>query len=402
MRFYIYLFIVCIGIFSTQTALSSVNQSEMAGPEFVDPNLVPKNIVNATQKLVDAYNSGDEKALAELIDFEAIGKSAAKGLFNSVSEERAFAKGVASGESNIIKLYIDQVKKSDGYVIFLGYIKRKGTIFPQIRFDLGDLGTDYHELVIETNLAGQTYIIDWYQISTDQTVSETLGIVGKLVTQPNSNLLKKLFGIVEIDKSVVKSFKALGDARRTGNYSKANKIFESLPKHLRNSKIMLGVGIGLAGSMDDDDLYRSRLSDLAKFHGDDPSSAFLLIDHFFYEGDLEKALKNIRIIEGRIGKDGFTTYIKGNLYYSLANDTRRAIALYKDAINIEPSYEASYQTLSALYIEDLNYKEAVKVLILLEKQFSVQYRPDDFFDTQENELFKKSIEYKNWMGPRIQ
>lgn len=380
---------------------ASIIKQESSGPTFINVSEVPENIIEITQKWLDGFNNRDEELLSSIIDFNQIALSASKGLYDDNRKERDFAKGLSTAKNKLIKAFIQQIKKADGNVIFLGYIKRKNRIFPQLRFNLNDFGVDYQELYISVKKSGKVKIVDWYQLSSDQKISETLGVLVKLMTDPNPGLLKKLFGVIEIKKSVVNSFKALGKARQAGNYKKANEIFESLPDELKYSRILLGVGITIANFLQDDELYKKRLSQLAQYHGDNPSSAFLLLDHYFYEGNAKKALENLNTMERRVGKDGFTTLLKANLYLSLANDRSRAIALYKDAIKIEPDLEESYQALSSLYVETEEYEEAVEVLLMLEKQYQFEYMPEDFFESDENNKFKESKAFKNWMNSRI-
>lgn len=384
-------------LYSSHT-LSAIVKNEAAGPEFIDGKTAPSYLSKTALAYVEACNNRDKQALSSIINYTKIAKSAATGLFDSLRDEKAFAKGLESGKSEVLDLYLDQLTRFEGSVILLGYVKREGKILPQLRIDLGDYGIDYIELYINRVDKATGEIVDWYQLSTDQTVSQSLGSVGRLMTNPSKNILKKLFGMTSLDQSTIKTVKEIGKARLAGEFLKANRYFDKLPEKIRFSQTMLNLGISIASSSNDEALYKKRLSQLAKYHADSPSAAFLLVDHYFYLGDLKKALNNIKVMERKIGKDGFTTYLKANLYYALGNDPQMAKALYKDAIKLEPSMEDSYQTLAALYIDEKNYPEAVKVMSQLEQEYAFQFLPDDFEDTPENKGFKQSDVFKRWMS----
>ena len=379
---------------------AAADHTIVQGPEFVDAESVSEGFRNTADAIVSGFNSGDIQGVATHFDFEKAGAIAGKDLFNTDREYREFIKGITGARRNVLLAMIKQIDAADGEMILTGYVKRPLGVMPQIRIDMGDHGIDYIEYQLERGKDGHYRVIDWYQLSTGRMFSESIGIASRVMIDPNPNMLKKLLGITEVDHDVVDVVKAIGEARRRADYVEANRLLESLSLEIRKTRIFLELGIGFANLLGDDALYKERLQMLADNHGDDPSAAFLLIDHFYYQGDADKALANIEIMEQQIGKDGYTAFLRANLFYELAKDAEKAKTHYWEAIDIEPSLEDPYHTLAYVYILESDFANAVDVYRLLERNFGVQYSRDDFYDTPEVNTFKASTEFQQWMSDR--
>lgn len=388
--------ILMVGLATYAQADSNNSQQ----PDFVDTETLPEAFKDNMQLIVSKFNNGDVDGLKKHFDFKTIGMRSGKGLFDKDRDLQGFVKGVVASKEDVLRSMSNQLETTNGHMLLLGYVNRPQGIMPQIRMDLGDSGVDYIEFLFNRNNDDNLQIIDWYQLSRGRMISQVMSIMAKMMIDPNPGILKKLLNISKVDKQTLKTIKAVGVAQRNGDYREANQLYIQLPENIRNTKIFIEMGIGIANFLQDDKLYRERLEVLAKNHGDDPSAAFLLIDHYFYQADVGKALENIEVMEKKVGRDGFTTYLKANLYYNVAQDVEKASAFYRQAISIEPNFEDAYSTLAYLYIMEKDYPNAVEVYQMLESQFGYQYVPDDFYDTPDNNLFKASIDFKNWMSSR--
>ena len=368
------------------------------GPEFVEPESLPEAFRNTMHAIVDGMNSGNIAELEQHFDFRTIGIKAGKELFNSEREYRDFATGMQTSRHNVLSSIVTQIQAAGGDMTLTGYVRRAKLVLPQVRLDLGDYGLDYIEYQLEQKSDGSYQVVDWYNLSTGRMYSQTIAIGARLLIDPDPGILKKLLGITEVDKNSLKIITAMGQARRNADFVEANRLYATLPPEIRNTRVFLEMGIGFANLANDDALYRKRLNTLAEKHGADPSAAFLLIDHYYYEGNVDKALANIEVMERQIGKDGYTTFLKANLHVEMAGDYAGAEALYREAIDIEPYLDEPYETLAYVYILQDKFAEAVEVYQLQEKQFDVRYSADDFFDTPEVNRFKASAEFRQWMN----
>ena len=392
-------FAVLVFFYSWASPAASGDDSYV-GPEFVSAESRPAAFRETAINIVNGFNNSDLDALEPYFDFKAIGARVGRDLFENKREYNSFASGIESAKRNTLTALTRQISSLNGKMILMGYVKRSHGVVPQARIDMGDAGVDYIEFYLDKQADGSYRVVDWYQLSSGRLYSRSVAILAKVMINPNPGILKKLLGVVEFDEENIDLIKKLGQARTRGDYAEANRIFNSLTPEIRDSKVFLEVGIGLANLLGDQQLYRQRLGLLADKHGDDPSAAFLLIDYYYYEGNFDKALANIGVMERKVGKDGLTTYLKGNLYFDMAKDFESAKKLYIEAIDIEPSYEDSYHTLAYIYIAQRDFAGATQVYRLLEENFGYRYTRENFTHAAENAEFVSSREFRQWMASR--
>lgn len=379
---------------------AAAGDSSSQGLVFVDAESLPEEFRNTTLSIVIGFNRGDIDSLEKYFDFEAVAVTGGKDLFNSDRDYRDFVRGVKFSKRNVITALVKQIETTDGVMTLTGYAKRTQGVMPQVRIDMGDYGLEYIEFLFDKKKDGSYQVVDWYQLSTGRMASQTIGIVARVLVDPNPGILKKLFGITNVDNDIMEAITSIGSARRSGDYAEANRFFLSLPPQIKDSRIFLELGIAIANLLQDEALHKKRLKLLAEIHGADPSAASLLIDHYYYLGDADKALSYLDVMERQVGKDGYTTYLRANLYFKMVEDYGKAKALYLEAIDIEPDLEDPYTMLAYIYILERNHAKAVEVYKLLESNFGIQYTREDFFDMPETNLFKASGEFEKWMNTR--
>jgi len=137
------------------------------------------------------------------------------------------------------------------------------------------------------------------------------------------------------------------------------------------------------------------LSRLAKYHSDDPSAAFALIDHFTYQENYDAAITAIETLEQRVGSDGVTSMLKSSIRL-LGNNYAAAKTFAETGIKLEPGFDTNYYTLALANIKLKDFKTAIKTYKLIKKKFSVQIDKEYFKDQEEYSDFIKSKEYAAW------
>ena len=136
------------------------------------------------KEITRAFNERDRKALNSLIDLHALALRAAQYQELSARDEQAFVRGAETkGLEPLIATYFRALDTSQGSVKFV----RVTTQTPPrslVRFDLGDQGFNYAEYVLHTDATGRTRAVDWFQLTTGDLMSVTLGGVGQIFPAP--------------------------------------------------------------------------------------------------------------------------------------------------------------------------------------------------------------------------
>ena len=345
--------------------------------------------------IVDAINGGDATALCATIDIDEMALLTAKKAFEKSSDREDFIKGLKRGFNNLCQRFVNSVKAGEGQAKFLRTRKYKLQDSIVIRLDMGNSGFDYLEYLTHKNKQGKYQVIDWYQLSTGQFISDTVGVITRLVIQPDPNLIKRFFGMTSVNNDVMDEIKQMGTLSRLGKYKEALAAYSRLPPKIKNNRILMTTGISFAIHSKQDDKYQEMLKELARHHSKDPAAAFMLIDHYFYEENWDKALESVGFIESKFGQDGVTELLRANIYYSkkdYANQERHA----KRSIELEPDASDAYFTLLAGYLEIKEFQKVVSVFDQIMDRFEISFSRADFEDDEVYKDFVKSNAYKNW------
>jgi tetratricopeptide (TPR) repeat protein len=245
--------------------------------------------------------------------------------------------------------------------------------------------------------AGGAYrVVDWYQLSHGQLISVTFGAASRLMIDPNPTVLQTLFGISSVDKDVLKQITVIGDLERAGKYKEAITALDQMPKAISESRLFMSKRVSLANMASDDELYRQALAKMAVLFGNDPAASFLLLDHYFYEGDLGKALQCISLMDSRVGVDGVTEQLRATLYFSKTKYDE-GFSHARESIRLEPNRPEVYWLLALNYIHAGQFKNAIAIYQMIEQRFSRRFGPANFKGHDGMEAFVASAEFRKWM-----
>jgi tetratricopeptide (TPR) repeat protein len=349
------------------------------------------------EELAQALNDGDRVKLRRLLDLEALGLQVARTLTTNEKEMANFAAGFRKGAmDSLIARTLDVLERTKGSAQFMKVVKRGAELRPLLRLDLGDDGFDYAEYVVRGNAESGYSAVDWYQISTGELISTTVGIASKMLINPDPGWLKSMLGVVEADPDLTSKFRSVGKLEASRKFTEAIAVIESMPKSVAESRVMMVKTVSLAGSSGDQKLYRHALSKLAERHSNDPTTAFLLVDHYVYEGNLEKVLQCIAILEARVGSDGLTELLKANMYYTKSRYDEM-IRHAQQAVKNEPERLDGYDTLALGYVSKAQYAKAIETFATMSAKFNLEFTRDDFKDNPAMADFMRSAAFKNWL-----
>lgn len=127
----------------------------------------------------------------------------------------------------------------------------------------------------------------------------------------------------------------------------------------------------------------------------DPSFEFIMLDKYLLEEQYEKALEAISGIEAFIGKDDYLHYQKG-LIYHLQENYKAAEVEMRIAIEQRPSQELYYWNLLTVLEWQRNYKECVKILKALQKEFAYSKASLREKVLEDYNVFPYTNKFKRW------
>jgi pentatricopeptide repeat protein len=351
--------------------------------------------VNLANTLLSAFNQYDSELLCSVIDFETLGIRSAEKIFEKKIERDAFLNGFIKTSDRSCRQIIKNIKTANGSAKLLRTTKVKNDDRILIRLDLGDLGFDYLEFITRTVTNGSYRVVDWYQLTSGQLVSDTMGGIARMVIDPNPSLLKRMLGANQINKEAMNQIQMMVSLISKGKSTEAYDAFTSLPESLKSKRLLILFGIGAASRTGDDEKYKESLALLAKYHSDDPSAAVMLIDYYFYQGAWDKVLSAIDTIESRFGNDAMLELLRANVFLSKNVDPKFEYHA-KNAIAMESDFIDAYFTLINGYVSKKNYEQMIKVFDQMMSRFEYQLKKEDFYEEPLYSDFVKSKAFKEW------
>jgi tetratricopeptide (TPR) repeat protein len=354
--------------------------------------------VQAGENIAAAFNEGQVDTVIRMLDMEALSRRVAATVVEGEKDRADFALGFQRGSKveDIGKLMFGQRDGSDLTVKFVRVVQCEYERCALLRFDYGDNGFDYIEFAIRQDNVGRTRIVDWAPLTTGEMVSVTIGSTARLVLDTSPNLLARLLGLKSVDQAAVKRMKDIGQMRRNGDFKGAYVEIGKLPPELANTRAMLTLQAAMANEAGDTDGYKRTLVRLNELHGNDPAAATMLLDHYFYNKDLDNSLRVISIIEARVGADGLTNLLRANVYAAVGRN-KEAIASAREAIRLEPDYTAAYFTLAQELVRRGKFAQAIDAYKTLQSEFGYEFSRDNFAEDDQYRKFIASTQFRKWM-----
>lgn len=354
-----------------------------------------KEVALFGQSLADAYNKRDEALTSSLLDMNGLGLRVGRVMYpDDAADQKSFAGGFSrNGGKSLVQTQFKLLEAAHGSVKFMRVPAPQRVL---LRVDLRDQGFDYLEFVLERDPSGHYRAVDWYQLSRGELVSVTVGAVTRLMIDPSPDLLRSLFGLKKMDPELIERLKIIGTFQRTGKYAEALAAYEQLPPAIGSSRIMLMARAGAASMAHNDEAYKKTLAELARLFGDDPAASFMLLDHYIYAKQTDKAVQAVANIERRVGVDGITRLLKANAYL-LSGNFPQTLVFAQESLQLEPTRSEPYFALAAAHIGLKQFPDAVTAFSKLASDFGYTFDRQKFFEDASYAEFVKSAAFKKWL-----
>jgi len=329
----------------------------------------------------------------KLVSLAKYSDRVAKQVFDSPTKQKNFARGFITGleKESFIKQIFAVILTEPSTFKHLG-VNQEG--LPVIRVTYESGGYEYIKLLIDRDKENQLRISDLMFASTGDFSSTAVANSVKYLIKPSDSILKKLLGGIEPNEELLRDFKKLAELRNKGQNKQAYDLLQKLPAKIRYQKEILTISIGLTSTFDDN-LYRKELSNLERYHGDDPKLSFMLIDHYFYQEDWAKATHSIKAAIREWADDAALNTLLAEFLYQ-GGKIEDAISASEYAISLEPEIELAYWSAADLYNKSRRFDDLVNILIVLQEKFSYVFTTENFHEDDEYLDFVSSQAFKEW------
>ena len=346
------------------------------------------------QAIAAGLNNRDVEALARVMDIEAIGNLVVKDLGLGAADRSAVSKGFPKALRSNLELGVRTIEGTKGSAKYMRGGKRDARSFALVRYDLGDQGIDY----VEYYLTSAGKVEDWYvhSLATFYSTSAALGLATIFKTD---SMLFGLFGTRLATEADVKPFAALRGNLQAQDFAAAYRTLETFPEGFRKTRQWALMRVTYGGRIDDA-THRAALRYLAQNFGKEPDLQFMLIDHYIFEQQHDRALTSLAALERAIGgEDGATQNLRGRIllgakrFDDAAKSCRRGMAL-------EPDHKPAYWCLVEVGLETNSGKITVEGLSAYEKAFSVEFDPAKLAKMDPYKAISRTPEFTAWAKRR--
>ncbi|MCC2616501.1 tetratricopeptide repeat protein [Aestuariibacter halophilus] len=349
-----------------------------------------------SQAFVDAVNARDLDAVGQLMNMQALGQRIVDEAFTDPEIREGYMEGFGSEQarSQMIGGAMMAMQQGAMQAHFRGFVEAEGESRPLVRLDIENGGFEYMFFDFEAptrDVDGD--IADFYIASSGKWQSEQMLQATRLMLPDQNNWLKRLAGETAIDEELVKSFGQLVEHRMQGDFKAAYELLTGLPESVRHERVIIDLALQI-GKLYRDDAYVFQLGELAKYHGDDPSTHFMLLDYYYLQGDVQQAMNITDKLIERFGADGPLMMIKANLYIA-AGEPDNAEQSLQRAIDNEPAFLQSYWVLIQLLLQQQRFDDVVLALKGVQGQ-GIALSKDMFHANPEYEGFVASEAFANW------
>jgi len=344
--------------------------------------------------IAEALNKGDIEAVLRTMDVEAVGRQVIKDLGLNDSDRERVLKVFPSAVRTNVEIGVRSMQTSKGSARFMRSGVRDSRPFALLRYDLEDQGIDY----VEYYLTSSGRVEDWYVHSLAANFS-TLARLSLATALKTDSMLYGMFGTLHLTAADTKPFADLRTHLQAQDFAGAYRTLERFPEEFRKTRQWALMRVSYGGRIDEQ-THRAALRQLAKDFGGDPALQFMLVDHYFFEQQFERALAAIGALERGIGgEDAATMNLRGNVLLA-AKRYGDASTACRRGMQLEPGHKAAYWCLVAVGLGHNDGKVAVEGLKAYESAFGVRFNLDQLAAQAEYKQIATTPEFAAWRNSR--
>ncbi len=346
------------------------------------------------EALAVALNARDADAFMRNVDTGAVVRIVLKDFNLGEKDTAALRAQLPTSVRASMSTSMRALTQSQASARFMRDGKEDGRAYALVRVDMGEGGVDY----IKYFLSPRHAVEDWY-VYTSAALFSTQVRFNLATMLKNDSLLANLFGLRSVSRSDLKPFADMRQHVAADDYAAAFRALEDFPESYRKSRQWALMRVTYGGRAGDDS-YRAALRHLAANFGGDSDLQLVLIDHYFFEKQFDRALAAIAALEQAVGgEDASTSSLRGNLLTEMKRYPDAALACRR-AIASEPDFRQGYWCLVTVGTSSNDGKLAVEGLTAYEKAFDVSFYPDKLAAQDVYKKVARTPEYAAWAKSR--
>jgi tetratricopeptide (TPR) repeat protein len=349
--------------------------------------------VAAGEAIAAALNQREPDAMMRMLDVDAIVRLVVKDLDVSMADREQVRREIPRALRTNIGMSLQALEATKGAAKFLRSGVRGGKPYALVRYDFGEQSPDY----VEYYLTRSHKVEDWY-VHSLATLYSTAARFELATRLKADSILFGLFG-VRFTTQADAPFTELRSHLQAQDFGKAYRVLEDFPESYRQSRQWALMRVSY-GSRIDEATHRAALRHLARNFGKDADLQFMLVNHYFYEQQFDRALEALAALERSIGgEDAATANLRGTMLIAMqrfddaANACRRGMAL-------EPDHKPAYLCLVDVGIGAKSGRIAVEGLRAYEKAFAVEFDLDQLAARDEYKEIARTPEFAAWAKSR--
>jgi hypothetical protein len=346
------------------------------------------------EAIAAALNKRDVEALIRQLDVDNVVRLVTRDLGLSPADRDQVRRGLPSGLRSNVGMSMRALDTGKGSTRYLRNGVRDGKPFALVRYDLGEHGIDY----VEYYLTPGFKVEDWYvhSVATLYSASARFDLATILKTD---SMLFAIFGSKMTTQADIKPFTDLRTHLQNQDFAKAYRTLEEFPEGYRKSRQWALMRVSYGGRVNEQ-THRGALRQLARDFGADPELQFMLVDHYFFEQQFDRAVGAVGALERAIGgEDGATAKLKGNILIA-AKRYPEASAACRRGMEIESGHKAAYWCLVSAGLSAKNGKIAVEGLKAYERAFAVEFNLNELAALAEYKQISATPEFVAWRKSR--
>ena len=352
----------------------------------------------AGHQIVAALSSGDAKAFGLAIDKEAL----LDRVFDGMSQDTKRVKkirGELYGALDQVSTIMTKNLRENALLTFVRSRSIGSEHRALTRVDMGDRGLNYLDFILQKDKAGTVRIIDWHDYARGRIYTDSLRQALVIMLPDEKTLIEKLLGKDKVGRKAAKQFAELSRLARQQKYAEWLRKYDDVSEKIKYSRLTLVTRVMMTSAISDNDQYRLALKDVHKYLGDDPTLSLVLLDYYFYEGDLKAAHRALDRLDEYTGGDAAIDGFRANIFLTEKNYPE-SIRYAQRAIEQDARYEGAYWTLLDASVDAKQYQTSVEAIKQLERHFGYAFNPKKLANTKGYEGFAGSAAFAKWKDPK--
>jgi hypothetical protein len=359
-------------------------------------------LAQATQKdaaalgrsLADAFNRRSVDGFFRVVDTEAFSGIVLRDLGLSAADAGVLRKRLPASMRRNVEMSMRSLEQNQGSARFLRTGSDGSRPYALVRLDMGDQGVEY----IRYYASSAAAVEDWYMFTAASLYSSAVRF--NLATLFKSeSLLYKVLGARAVSPGDARAFMEVRDSLARDDFAGAFEALERFPEAYRKSRQWALMRVTIGGRAGEE-RYREALRYLAAGFGGDADLQLALIDHYFYENQLERAIAAVGALEKAVGgEDASTNNLRGSVFTALKRPAA-AEAACRRGMALEADYKPAYWCLVQVAIERNDGRLAVDALTAYEKAFGMHFDPALLAQQEGYAAIGRTPEFAAWARAR--